>query len=51
LAKLVSEVWPKVSSGEIRPTIFKTFPIEMAEDAHKLLEDGKSIGKVVLIVK
>jgi len=51
LARLVSEVWPKVSSGEVRPTVYKTFPIEQAIEAHKLLEDGKSIGKVVLIVK
>ena len=51
LARLVGDVWRKVSSGEVRPTIFKTFPIEKAEDVHKLLEDGKSIGKVVLLVK
>lgn len=51
LASLVSEVWPKVESGEVRPTIYETMPIQEAEAAHDLLEQGKSVGKVVLLVK
>jgi NADPH2:quinone reductase len=50
LADLVDKVWPKVESGEVRPTIFKIMPIEQAEDAHMLLESGQSAGKVVLTV-
>ena len=48
LAKLVAEIWPKVESGEVRPTIWKVMPIEQANEAHALLRDGKSAGKVVL---
>ena len=51
LAKLVSEVWPKVESGEVRPTIHAVMPIEKASEAHALLRNGVSRGKVVLTVK
>lgn len=50
LGMLVRDVWPKVSSGEIKPTIYKTLPIQQAEEAHDILYQGKNIGKVVLIV-
>ncbi len=48
LASLVRDIWPKVESGEVRPTIFKILPCEMANEAHALLRDGKSCGKVIL---
>ena len=51
IAKLVSEVWPKVESGEVRPTIHAVMPIEKASEAHALLRNGVSRGKVVLTVK
>ena len=51
LANLVKDIWPKVESGEVRPTIWKIMPIEEAEAAHDLLQQGKSVGKVVLKVK
>ena len=51
LASLVKDIWPKVESGEVRPTIYKIMPIQEAEAAHDLLEKGQSVGKVVLKVK
>lgn len=48
LVKLVKDIWPKVTSGEVRPTIFKIMPIEQANEAHALLRDGVSCGKVIL---
>ena len=50
LQKLVSEVWEKVSSGEIRPAIYAVLPITEAEKAHSLLYQNQSAGKVVLKV-
>ena len=50
LSNLVSEIWPKVESGEVRPTIYKVMPITEAEAAHDLLQQGKSTGKVVLTI-
>ena len=50
LAELVEKVWPKVSTGEVKPTIDTVLPITEAEAAHDLLALGKSCGKVVLEV-
>ena len=50
LADLVKIVWPKVESGEVKPTIYKVLPIEDAEAAHDILYKGQNIGKVVLTV-
>ena len=51
LSELVKNVWPKVESGEVKPTIYKTLPIQEAEKAHDILYRGENIGKVVLTVK
>ena len=51
LAKLTKEIWPKVESGAVRPTIYRTLPIAEAQAAHALLDSGQHVGKVVLIVK
>ena len=50
LADLVKYVWPKVESGEVKPTIYKVLPIQEAEAAHDILYKGQNIGKVVLTV-
>ncbi|MDW7658471.1 MAG: zinc-binding dehydrogenase, partial [Bacillota bacterium] len=50
LAELVRTVWPKVTSGEVRPTIYRVLPITQAAEAHAILERGENIGKVVLTV-
>ncbi|HIV92438.1 MAG TPA: NAD(P)H-quinone oxidoreductase [Candidatus Eisenbergiella stercoravium] len=50
LFELVKNVWPKIENGEIRPTIYKVFPIEQAQDAHAVLERSENVGKVVLKV-
>lgn len=50
LSELVKNVWPKIESGQIKPSIYKTFPIEKAEEAHGVLERFENIGKVVLTV-
>ena len=41
-------VWPLIESGEIRPVIHATFPLPEAADAHRLMESGAHIGKIVL---
>jgi NADPH2:quinone reductase len=50
LASLVRDVWPKVSTGEVKPTIYKVLPITEAEAAHDILYRGENAGKVVLTV-
>lgn len=43
-------LWPKVESGEIRPTIYKIFPMMQAEEALDLMTAGKNHGKMILTV-
>ena len=50
LAELVQKVWPKVATGEVKPTIYKVLPIQEAEAAHDILYKGQNVGKVVLTV-
>ena len=50
LAELVEKVWPKVATGEVKPTIYKVLPIQEAEAAHDILYKGQNVGKVVLTV-
>jgi NADPH2:quinone reductase len=51
LKALVKNVWPKIEAGFIKPKIFAVLPIENAEEAHAILEQGRNVGKVVLRIK
>ena len=51
LSELVKKTWSKFESGEIKVKIYKTFPLEQADDAHQVLYRGENVGTVVLIVK
>ena len=51
LSELVKNVFPKVSAGAVRPTIYKILPITQAEAAHDILYRGENTGKVVLEVE
>ena len=51
LATLVEKVWPKLESGELKPSICATVPMEQAEKAHDMLSSGQNIGKVVLTLE
>src|ERR1700682_1319533 len=51
LAKSLREkIWPLIEAGKIKPQIYKTFPLEKAADAHRLMESSQHIGKIVLTV-
>ena len=47
---LREKIWPLVEAGKIKPEIFKTFPLDQAADAHRLMETSQHIGKLVLTV-
>ena len=51
LSELVKNVFPKIETGEVKPTIHAVHPITEAEAAHDILYKGQNVGKVVLEVK
>ncbi|MGZ9114690.1 MAG: NAD(P)H-quinone oxidoreductase [Brevundimonas sp.] len=48
IAAVEATAWPWVTSGEVRPPIEATFPLEQASAAHLALEAGGHVGKIVL---
>jgi NADPH2:quinone reductase len=48
--KLEKYIWTKFKSGEIKPVLYKIFPLAEAAQAHALMESSEHIGKIVLFV-
>lgn len=48
--ELSRTVWPHVASGALRAVIDRTFPFEQAVDAHRRMEGGDHVGKIVLVM-
>jgi len=46
---LRERVWPLLESGQVRPVIHARFPLAEAAAAHRLMEAGAHIGKIVLV--
>ena len=47
---LREKIWPLLDAGRIKPQIYRTFPLEQAAEAHRLMESSQHIGKIVLTV-
>jgi NADPH:quinone reductase len=47
---LEARVWPLLASGAVKPVIHAVLPLAQAADAHRLMEEGQHIGKIVLDV-
>ena len=45
---LRANVWPLLESGTVKAVVHATFPLERADDAHRLMESSEHIGKIVL---
>jgi NADPH2:quinone reductase len=51
LARAVEQnLWPLFASGQLQPVIDTSFPLELAADAHRLMESGRHIGKILLYI-
>jgi NADPH2:quinone reductase len=48
--ELRQKVWPLLDRGECGPIIHEVFPLSAAADAHRLMEGGAHIGKIMLRV-
>ncbi len=48
--ELARTVWPLVEEGRLKPVIDSVFPLEQASEAHRRMESGEHVGKIVLEV-
>jgi putative PIG3 family NAD(P)H quinone oxidoreductase len=46
--EIARSVWPFVEEGRLKPVIHATFPLAQAAEAHRLMESGDHVGKIVL---
>lgn len=49
-AALRAEVWPLLDAGTVKPIVHARFALRDAAAAHRLMESGAHIGKLVLVV-
>jgi putative PIG3 family NAD(P)H quinone oxidoreductase len=49
-AALQDKVWPALAAGRCLPLIHRVFSLEQAADAHRAIDAGDHIGKIVLSV-
>ena len=49
--ELLASVWPLLDSGAVAPVIHQTFPLADAAAAHRMMEAGTHIGKLVLVAR
>ena len=47
---LEAKVWPLLGAGTVKVVMDQTFPLARAADAHRRMEQGTHIGKIVLTV-
>jgi len=45
---VAEHVWPLVTSGTVRPVIDRVLPMDQAVEAHRVIEAGEHVGKVLL---
>ncbi|QIK68077.1 NAD(P)H-quinone oxidoreductase [Nocardioides sp. HDW12B] len=50
-AAVEDHVWPMVAAGTVKPIVHATFPLAEAADAHRALDDGSHVGKILLTVR
>ena len=51
VAAVREHVWPLVASGAVRPVVDRVLPLASAAEAHRVVEAGEHVGKVVLRVE
>jgi NADPH:quinone reductase-like Zn-dependent oxidoreductase len=47
-AAVVEHVWPLLEDKTVRPVVHTTLPLEQAAEAHRMMEAGDHVGKVLL---
>jgi putative PIG3 family NAD(P)H quinone oxidoreductase len=49
VADVRENVWPAIEAGKVRPVIDRAFAMQDAAEAHRYLDSGEHIGKVLLV--
>jgi putative PIG3 family NAD(P)H quinone oxidoreductase len=49
VAAFAAEVIPRLVTGALRPVIDRVLPFEAAIEAHRLMEAGEAVGKILLV--
>ena len=49
VAAIEAKVMPLLREGRVKPLMDSTFPLQKAADAHRRMETGEHIGKIVLV--
>lgn len=50
VAGVREQVWPMIADGRVKPIVHATLPMRDAAEAHRVLEAGGVVGKLVLTV-
>ncbi|HVH49928.1 MAG TPA: zinc-binding dehydrogenase, partial [Sphingomicrobium sp.] len=46
--EIMRTVWPYVEGGRLKPVIDSVFPLDQVMDAHRRIDSGEHVGKIVL---
>ena len=49
VAAVREHVWPLIEDGRVRPIVHATYPLADAAQAHRLIDDGTHVGKILLL--
>ena len=47
---LERHVWPLLESGAVKPVVYASFQLREDAAAHRVMESGEHIGKLVLVI-
>jgi putative PIG3 family NAD(P)H quinone oxidoreductase len=49
VAGVREQIWPMIEDGRVRPIVHATVPLQDAREAHRMLDEGGVVGKILLV--